>query len=277
MWGNYKQVAYENNQSFATYNLFDKNGNFDIEDLRNKMIELKKIQKRVLVVVNDPCQNPTGYIMKDSEWDKLIDVINELSADGTPIILLHDMAYLDYDHRGFIATRNNIKKYLKLNKSALVVMAFALYGVRVGAQIAVSKDKEVLNDFSRANKFSSRSKWSNTTNLGMSLITKIIEDKELKLEFERELEESRKTLALRAKTFLDEAKKVNLTTLPFECGFFITIPANNPEAAYEYLVKKKIHIIPMGNVLRVTISAISVNECKMLPKLIKEAIDSTNK
>jgi hypothetical protein len=33
----------------------------------------------------------------------------------------------------------------------------------------------------------------------------------------------------------------------------------------------------MGNVLRVTISAISVNECKMLPKLIKEAIDSTNK
>ena len=283
MWGNYKQVAYENNQSFATYNLFDKNGNFDIEDLRNKMIELKKIQKRVLVVVNDPCQNPTGYIMKDSEWDKLIDVINELSADGTPIILLHDMAYLDYDHRGFDATRNNIKKYLKLNKSALVVMAFsgsktfALYGVRVGAQIAVSKDKEVLNDFSRANKFSSRSKWSNTTNLGMSLITKIIEDKELKLEFERELEESRKTLALRAKTFLDEAKKVNLTTLPFECGFFITIPANNPEAAYEYLVKKKIHIIPMGNVLRVTISAISVNECKMLPKLIKEAIDSTNK
>ena len=283
MWGNYKQVAYENNQSFATYNLFDKNGNFDIEDLRNKMIELKKIQKRVLVVVNDPCQNPTGYIMKDSEWDKLIDVINELSADGTPIILLHDMAYLDYDYRGFIATRNNIKKYLKLNKSALVVMAFsgsktfALYGVRVGAQIAVSKDKEVLNDFSRANKFSSRSKWSNTTNLGMSLITKIIEDKELKLEFERELEESRKTLALRAKTFLDEAKKVNLTTLPFECGFFITIPANNPEAAYEYLVKKKIHIIPMGNVLRVTISAISVNECKMLPKLIKEAIDSTNK
>ena len=283
MWGNYKQVAYENNQSFATYNLFDKNGNFDIEELRNKMIELKKIQKRVLVVVNDPCQNPTGYIMKDSEWDKLIDVINELSADGTPIILLHDMAYLDYDHRGFDATRNNIKKYLKLNKSALVVMAFsgsktfALYGVRIGAQIAVSKDKEVLNDFSRANKFSSRSKWSNTTNLGMSLITKIIEDKELKLEFERELEESRKTLALRAKTFLDEAKKVNLTTLPFECGFFITIPANNPEAAYEYLVKKKIHIIPMGNVLRVTISAISVNECKMLPKLIKEAIDSTNK
>ena len=77
-------------------------------------------------------------------------------------------------------------------------------------------------------------------------------------------------------TFIEESKKVGLKTLPFVCGFFITIPVNNPDKAYEYLVKKKIHIIPMGNVLRVTISAISLDECKMLPKIIKEAIDATN-
>ena len=131
-------------------------------------------------------------------------------------------------------------------------------------------------DFDKANKFSARAKWSNTTNLGINLVTKILTDKDLTKSFEDELAVSRATLAKRANTFIEESKKVGLKTLPFVCGFFITIPANNPDKAYEYLVKKKIHIIPMGNVLRVTISAISLEECKMLPKMIKEAIDATN-
>ncbi len=282
MWGNYKQVAYENHQDFQTYSLFNKNGGFNIDDLKEKCTNLKKTQGRVLFVINDPCHNPTGYTMKDSEWDQVIDMMNELSSDGTPIVLLHDMAYLDFDSRGFDATRGNIRKYKKLNDSAIVVMAFsgsktfALYGVRIGAQIIVSNNKDNLVDFDKANKFSARAKWSNTTNLGINLVTKILSDKELVKSFEDELEVSRATLANRANTFIEESKKAGLETLPFVCGFFITIPAKNPDKAYEYLVKKKIHIIPMGNVLRVTISAISLDECKMLPKLIKEAIDATN-
>ena len=86
---------------------------------------------------------------------------------------------------------------------------------------------------------------------------------------------SSKTLTLRANTFLEESNKCGLKTLPFDCGFFVTIPCDNPEAVYEYLVKRKVHIIPMGKVVRVTISAIPVDVCKRLPKLIKEAIDNT--
>ena len=254
----------------------------DNSNLKEKCANLKKTQGRVLFVINDPCHNPTGYTINDSEWDSVIDMMNELSEDGTPIILLHDMAYLDFDSRGFDATRGNIRKYKNLNDSAIVVMAFsgsktfALYGVRIGAQIIVSNNKENIVDFDKANKFSARAKWSNTTNLGINLVTKILTDKDLTKSFEDELAVSRATLAKRANTFIEESKKVGLKTLPFVCGFFITIPANNPDKAYEYLVKKKIHIIPMGNVLRVTISAISLEECKMLPKMIKEAIDATN-
>jgi aromatic-amino-acid transaminase len=109
----------------------------------------------------------------------------------------------------------------------------------------------------------------------MNLVTKVFSDDNLRKSFETELEESRETLIKRANAFLDESKKCGLKTLPFDCGFFVTIPCNNPEAAYEYLVKKKIHIIPMGKVLRVTISAIPLKDCIRLPKLIKEAIDAT--
>lgn len=278
MWGNYKQVLYENHQDFMTYKLFNDEGHFNIDDLKNSMLKLKKEQGRILVVINDPCHNPTGYSMTEDEWVNVINLINEISSDGTPVILLHDMAYIDYSKEGFSFTRKNISLYKKLNDNALVIMAFsgsktlALYGVRIGAQVCVSNNKTNLDDFDKANKFSSRSKWSNSTNLGMNLVVKVFTDVKLRKSFEDELKSSRETLIKRANAFLEESKKCGLKTLPFDCGFFVTIPCANPEKAYEYLVTKKVHIIPMGKVLRVTISAITLDDCKRLPKLIKEAI-----
>ena len=277
MWGNYKQFAYENHASFRTYNLF-KDNHLDLEDIKKNMYELKEKQGRILLVINDPCQNPTGYTMTDSEWVELVDLINEVSSDGTPFILLHDMAYIDYDYRGFKSTRNNLRLYEKLNKNVLVILAFsgsktlALYGIRIGAQVAISTNEENVLDFARANKFSSRAKWSNTTNLGANLISKVILDNEMRKAFEAELEEARSILVKRAETFIEAAKEVGLKTLPFNCGFFITLPCENPDEVYKKLVEKKIHIIPMGNVLRVTISAITIEDCKKLPKIIKESM-----
>lgn len=279
MWGNYKQFAYENYAGYVTYDLFNAEGGLNLEDIYSKMVQLKKEQNRILLVINDPCHNPTGYTMSNEEWIQLVDMINELSKDNTPIILLHDMAYIDFDARGFDATRNNLRLYQKFNDSVLAVLAFsgsktlALYGVRIGAQVAISKVKENIDDFNRANKFSSRAKWSNTTNLGMNLISKIFSNPDLKKKFEEELEVSRSTLVKRANTFLEESKKIGLKTLPFQCGFFITLPCENAEEVYKKLVDKKIHIIPMGNVLRVTISAITIKECAYLPKMIKECME----
>lgn len=277
MWGNYKQFAYENHASYRTYNLF-KDGHLDLDDIKKNIYELKEKQGRVLLVINDPCQNPTGYTMTDSEWVSLVDLINEASADGTPFILLHDMAYIDYDYRGFKSTRNNLRLYEKLNKNVLVVLAFsgsktlALYGIRIGAQVAISTNEENIKEFARANKFSSRAKWSNTTNLGANLISKVILDKEMRNAFENELEKARDILVKRALAFIEASKEVGLETLPFNCGFFITIPCKNPDEVYKRLVERKIHIIPLGNVLRVTISAITIEDCKRLPKIIKECM-----
>ncbi|MBR4495839.1 MAG: aminotransferase class I/II-fold pyridoxal phosphate-dependent enzyme [Acholeplasmatales bacterium] len=277
MWGNYKQFAYENHASYRTYNLF-KDGHLDLDDIKKNIYELKEKQGRVLLVINDPCQNPTGYTMTDSEWVSLVDIINEASADGTPFILLHDMAYIDYDYRGFKSTRNNLRLYEKLNKNVLVVLAFsgsktlALYGIRIGAQVAISTNEENIKEFARANKFSSRAKWSNTTNLGANLISKVILDKEMRNAFENELEKARDILVKRALAFIEASKEVGLETLPFNCGFFITIPCKNPDEVYKRLVERKIHIIPLGNVLRVTISAITIEDCKRLPKIIKECM-----
>jgi aromatic-amino-acid transaminase len=191
------------------------------------------------------------------------------------------MAYIDYAKSGIIGTRKNISLYKKLNKNAIAIMAFscsktlALYGVRIGAQVCVSNDKENLKDFSKASKFSSRSKWSNATNLGANLLVKIVSNDDLRNDFLRELKESQDMLISRANIFLKASEEVGLKTLPFSCGFFVTIPCLKSEEAYQYLVKKNIHVIPMGKVLRVAICSVSLKECESLPKAIKEAIDNT--
>ena len=72
-----------------------------------------------------------------------------------------------------------------------------------------------------------------------------------KIYLEKELNERKKVLTNRANTFIKECEKVNLKTLPFSCGFFITIPCNNPLKTYENLVKRDVHIIPLDNCIRI--------------------------
>lgn len=278
MWGNYKQFAYENYIEYETYSLFNEEGSFDLEGLKQKMLEVKKRQQRVLLVINDPCQNPTGYTMTYLEWISLISDIKMISRDGTPFILLYDMAYIDYDKRGLTATRENLRLFQNFNENVLTILAFSgsktlgLYGMRIGAQIALSKSEEVIKEFEAANKFSSRAKWSSSSTMGMNLVTKILSNPKYEETFKIELQQIRDILIKRADCFITEAKKVGLKTLPFDCGFFISIPCKNPMKVYEEIVKEDIHIIPMESVLRVTIAAINTQECKMLPSIIKKHI-----
>ncbi|MDE7161202.1 MAG: aminotransferase class I/II-fold pyridoxal phosphate-dependent enzyme, partial [Anaeroplasmataceae bacterium] len=278
MWGNYKQFAYENFAKYTTYSMFDGE-KFNLKSLKQKINEVKQSRNRVVLVISDPCHNPTGYTMSYEEWVEVIDSINQATEDGTPFVLLYDMAYIDYDKRGFDATRKNIALFQKLNKSVLTILAFsgsktlALYGLRVGAQIALSKSEEVIKEFFSANKFSSRAKWSTTTNLGMNLVSKVLTNPKYLKDFEKELESASQMLIRRANAFLESAKDVDLKTLPFSCGFFITIPCSHPEAVYQKLVERDIHIIPLDGVLRVTIAAITEEECKRLPCEIKSVMN----
>ncbi len=278
MWGNYKQMLYENNQGYVCYELFDEYGCFNLEDLKKKAYELKRTQDRILIVINDPCQNPTGYSMRQSEFRNLIVLLNELSSDGTNVILVHDLAYLDFDVNPYFVNRSNLELYDNIKDNVLVILAFSgsksfgLYGLRVGAMVGISKDEKVLEEFSRANKFSSRSKWSNTTNLGMNLISKIILDEKLLDKYIKEINYVSNLLNDRANLFKALAIKYNLHLLNYKSGFFLTIPTNHPWEVYEDLVKEKIHIIPMDKCIRVTLSSISMVEIERMVEVIARII-----
>ncbi|MGM9971396.1 MAG: pyridoxal phosphate-dependent aminotransferase [Anaeroplasmataceae bacterium] len=276
MWTNYTQIARQALVGYETYNMFDENGDFDLNDIKKKCIELKKTQERIVIIINDPCQNPTGYSMKYTEWMELVQIINDISRDGTPFVLLYDMAYIDYDRRGFDASRRNINLLTNLNENAIAVLAFSgsktlgLYGLRIGAQVAMTKNASYANEFYAAAEFTGRGIWSGSSVLGMNVISEVLTNH--KEAFEKELKEASDLLIKRANTFIEEASKQGVKSLPYECGFFVTIPCENPKAVFEELKKKGVYIIPMSNAIRVTLSSISTDEIVRLVAILKSVL-----
>lgn len=276
MWTNYTQIARQALCGHTTYNMFNAEGSFDLDDLRNKCYELKKKQGRIVCIINDPCQNPTGYSMKYEEWISVVTMINDISRDGTPFILIYDMAYIDYDRRGFDASRKNIQLFTNLNENAMAVLAFSgsktlgLYGLRIGAQICVTKNEEYAKEFFSACEFTGRGIWSGSSTLGMNIISEVLTNH--KAAFEVELKKASDLLVNRANTFIDEAKKNGVKSLPYECGFFVTIPCENPKAVFEELKRRNVYIIPMSNAIRVTLSAISTKEIIKLVQILKDVL-----
>lgn len=276
MWANYTQLAEEASLGYETFELFNNEGTFNLESFKQHCIALKKEQGRVVCVINDPCENPTGYSMSYTDWIGVVQVINDLTRDSTPFVLIYDMAYIDYDKRGFDVSRNNIRLFEKFNKSVLTIMCFSgsktlgLYGLRVGAQLCVAQTEEDRNAFHEANDFSARGKWSGVSTLGQNIITKVLTT--YYDDFASEIEEARKLLIDRANAFIEEAKKVNLYHVPFDCGFFVTIPVDNPQETFEKLKAKGLYTLPIKGAIRLTISSISKNEVIRAVHILKETV-----
>lgn len=278
MWTNYIQVAREEHLGYETYCLFDDNGHFNCVDFKKQCEKLALEQHRLLVVINDPCQNPTGYSMTHEEWGRVIEIINEIAIQNVPVILLYDMAYCDYDKRGSDYVLKNICLFTQLNENALAILAFSgsktlgLYGLRIGAQIAMSCKEEVVKEFLNANDYSARGKWSGSSTLGQNIIKLALT--KYKEEFKEELAVARKLLVDRADAFLRESKRVGLKHYPYDCGFFVTIPCEKPQEMFELLKKKGLYILPLQRGIRLTLSSITLEEVIRAVHIIQENLST---
>ena len=274
-WGPYNAMAKERGCSVKNYELF-KDGYFNTEDFKKDAFELAEKQGRVLAIINDPCQNPTGYALEDKDWDEIIDCINEISKDKT-FVLLYDMAYIDYSHKGLNESREIFRKFKQFNENVMVVLAFSgsktfsLYGLRIGAQMALTKDKEEIEYFNNANEFSARATWSNAAKMGVSLVEKLMFNDALKNEFMKELEDASNLLLDRSKLFLKEAKECGLECYTYKSGFFITIPCNG-EKVFDRLKENNIFVVPLKQGIRISLSALSKKEIANLASKIKEVL-----
>ncbi len=283
MWGTYENIVFEYGGSTLKYEIFDEEGNFELKEFVEKVKELSEIQENLIVIINEPSHNPTGYRMTYEEWEVVDRALKEATKKCN-IILIRDAAYFEYDDRDAEVNRSIRKLLLNLPENMLVVYAFSLsksfsiYGMRVGAQVAVSSSEEIINEFRDAMLFSSRVTWSNVSKGGMKVFSKIMMNEKLKERFEKEKDEFTNLLFERSKIFLDEAKEVNLKVLPYKSGFFITVPIGKTVTqVIEDLEKNNIYVLKFNNGLRIGICSIPKAKIKDLAKKIKKSIDKFEK
>lgn len=282
MWDAYVHITGANNLNNITYKLFDGD-RFNVGDFSKKLLEVVKRDGRVLAVINDPCQNPTGYCLSFKEWQEVVEVLREGSKYGD-VILVNDIAYIDYDFRGREKSREYMKLFVGLPENVVVTLAYSMsksftsYGLRTGAIVAISSSKKVIDEFTIVAEYLCRSSWSNVSRGGMALLSKAYEVPEILDEINKERDEWVELLKERARIFTEGAKKVGLEICPFRSGFFITVPLEeNKNEIVEDLKTKKTFVLPIKKGLRIAICSISRKKLEILPKLIKESIDKFNK
>ena len=265
-WGTYNVICNECGCQLTNYALFDENNNFNIADYTAKVDEIMKEQDSLLVIINTPAHNPTGFSLTEEDWDKVLDLTKKYAAQGKKMSILVDIAYIDYAGEKN-ETRKFMKKFGNLPANIFVMFAFSMskgytaYGQRTGALVAVSSSEDVITEFKEINKYTSRATWSNINRGAMTLLAKISADKETLTQFEKERDEFYRMIQERGMLFMKEAKECGLNALPYKGGFFLSVPAKDPQAVCDKLHDDLIFAVPLK--MGVRIAACSVSAAKM--------------
>ena len=274
-WGTYNVLCQEQGRTLATYELFDENQNYSIASLTAKVDEILAKQNSLLLIINTPAHNPTGYSLSESDWDGVLDLCKKHAANGKKVNLLVDIAYIDYAGEKN-ETRRFMKKFGNLPENIFTMFAFSMskgytmYGQRTGAIIGLSAKKELTDEFYEATKYSSRATWSNINRGAMAVLNTIQQDDKLLASFEQEREDLYQIIRQRAAIFMDEAKECGLKALPYKAGFFISVPAKDSKAVCEKLYDDLIYAVPLKKGVRIAVCSVPTKKMYgMAAKVLK--------
>ena len=279
-WAPYNTIAGEIGRSIATFPFFDENRGFNGPAFAAKASELLQKQDSLVIILNTPAHNPTGYSLTLDDWDKVIASLCEEAKRGKPIALLVDAAYIDFagdedEYREFLPKLSALPENVISIIAYSLSKTFTLYGTRCGAMICVAKTQAIADEFKRVCEFSSRGSWSNTAKVAQVILSRIYDDPALLARVDEERAKYRNMLIERGTAFSEAAAKAGLTIVPFDAGFFVSIPCDDPDAISRKLEEQDVFLVPLKKGLRVSVASVPADKCRKLPALIKAAMEAS--
>jgi aromatic-amino-acid transaminase len=272
-WGPYAILAEHTRRKLATFRMFGQDGRLDAADLERELDRLIERQGRALLILNTPCHNPTGYTLDDAEWAEVVRVVGA-AAERAPVALLLDMAYAKFG-----AGEPRWREHVEGLVGRAVVMfawtgskAFAQYGSRIGALVAVAGDEDERRRIKNALGYSCRGTWSNCNHLGMLAVTEILADPELRARSERERDAMRALLTERVAVFNEHARAAGLDYPRYEGGFFVAVFTPDAAATVERMQADGVFVVPLSGAVRVALCATPKAEIPRLVDSLARAI-----
>ncbi len=277
-WGSYKLMASMGNINIATYSLFEEDG-FNVKNFEAVCQTIMNKEGKVLAIINDPCHNPTGYSLSDSEWKEVVCVLNKLSEQG-PVVLLNDIAYIDFAY-DFASSRNYLRNFNDIAENVMVIVAFSCsktmtsYGLRCGAALLLSQKEESVREVEIVMEKSARALWSNIPNAAMDNF--VYTTTQGYAAFDKEKSYYVNLLKQRSDIFCEEAKSHGLEHYPYREGFFVTLKmedAQTLEAFHQALMKHNIFTVKVNKGIRVGLCSLNVEKTRGLARKMKEVLNT---
>lgn len=277
-WGPYGVLAQHTRRGVETFEMFDAQGGLDIDALEERLAHLAEAQGRALVILNTPCNNPTGYSMHDADWERLVPVLTRV-GERVPVALLLDLAYAKFAEPGTARWPHHVQKLL--GKVTLLMAwtaskGFAQYGARVGALVAVDPDPAERARIRAALGYSCRGTWSNCNHLGMLAITELLTDPELRAKSDAEREELRLLLDERVRVFNQLAGAAGLSYPRYEGGFFVSVFTPDAERTAKAMTEQGVYVVPLEGAVRVALCATRAADLPRLVETLKAGVEAAS-
>ena len=276
-WGSYNLMAQMNNLKTAHYQLFEGD-HFNLDSFKKTVKDVMAVQNKLVIVINDPCHNPTGYSMSRREWEEVVGFLNECSVTH-PVVLLNDIAYIDYAY-GQDKAKEYFSVFDSIADNVAVVVAFSLsksmtsYGMRCGAAILMAKKEETVQQLKTVFEKDARATWSNVNNGAMAMFVDVLDN-----HLDAYKEEKQKYVDLlreRSEIFVQEADAAGLAHYPYKEGFFVTLSMDNDtrDKFHEALMAQDIYTVKVNKGIRVAICSMPVDKVRGLAARMKEILDA---
>ncbi len=276
-WSSYELMASQNNINVMHYSMFEED-HFNLDSVKEAVNACVRSQGRAVLVINDPCHNPTGYSLTMEEWNRLIDILNEASQYG-PVILIDDIAYIDYSY-DTAHSRQYMNTFNRFSDNVMAVVAFSCskaltsYGLRCGAAVVLAQKQEAVREAEIVFEKTARAIWSNIPNAAMANFSWVVnENREVYL---AEKQKYIDLLKQRSSIFMQEAEECGLPVYPYREGFFITVKVDpmKTEEIHEALMREHIYTVTMPGGIRVAVCSLPVRKTRGLAGRIKQIIDT---
>lgn len=268
-WNNYYAIAKTFKVDLYTFNTF-KEDKYDIEAFEKSLDKVIAEKENIIVLLNTPSHNPTGYDLSNEELQTIVELVNKKVADNKKITIILDIAYYNF------GLNQNLDPLLELNEDVNLAIAysfsksFGIYGFRLGSLTMISKDNEKLEKLFYSH---TRTKWSNPNKLGCSVLSKVLSSDELCEKVYEEIKNHMQVLTNKTTIFRNALEELNIKTFPHTNGFFLSIPVEDPENVALTLSRNGVYLTTVEGGIRVAISGVPSYRLKELAEKIAAVLN----
>lgn len=274
-WRLYADIASQQQRHVATFEMFAAGGGaggaggagraghaLNVEALDEALAGMVSRQDRALLILNDPCHNPTGYSMTAADWAAVADIVAARSRRA-PVTVLLDAAYADYAATGLSLARS---AFARLSGRVTVAVAWSAsksltaYGLRTGALLAVPTDPGSHRGLAVRLPQASLAGWGNCNRGAMLVVGRLLTEPGLAGAAVSERRGVIGLLAERAHRFRQAAQRHGLVHPRHDGGFFATVLSRQPARVAEALRGQGAFVVPARGSLRIALSAVATHD-----------------